>query len=206
LSDTIKALCWKFQPEEECKSSDEVISAAETVIAKLSVEQKETEDGKELVALVGVMAELRETKEEVERLIERKNNPEPAATGNAPVEEMDPMQAMINSLVAACAIPEEELAKMDKMEQEQQAQNGNGNSNSNTGAPKEGVTTIGFGNQHDDGDDEVQEVMVVKTKRRKRNLQQAGIEDVEEEAKKMKLNTGTAKKTESAKGDEAATV
>ena len=98
------------------------------------------------------------------------------------VEEQDPLAAMISGLIQQCGIDEAELAKMDAMEQDENKNNGNAK-------PKDaGVTTIGFGDQPAvDGDEEVHEVNVVKTKRRKRNMKEAGIgDDAADEVKKMK--------------------
>lgn len=206
LSDKIQSLCSGFEAEEECKSHGDVISVAEEVLKRLDAAQTESENGKELKSLVGVMTELNETRQEVERII-KKEKEEPVKTdsnaqGLAAMEDMDPLAAMISGLIQQCGIDKEELDKMDK-ELDQNDQN-NGNSNRKE---QQGVTTIGFGNQpEEDGDEEVHEVNVLKTKRRKRNMKEAGIGgDAADEVKKMKLSTEDDNVAESAKAEQVQT-
>jgi len=200
LSLKIQALCCGFEAEEECKSHDDVVSVAEGVVEKLDGAQRDSEEGKELKALVGVMTELSETRKEVERMI-LKQREEPTKSeangqgmGNI-MDAADPLAAMINGLIQQCGVDEEELAKMEAMAggNDENTNKGNNAKNSN---PPQGVTTIGFGDQAPVDDDEpVHELNVVKTKRRKRNMQEAGLsDDAVEEVKKMKLNTGDSAK------------
>jgi len=192
LSDHIQILCRGFQVEEECKSHDDVISVAEGVIDKMDDIQKESENGKELKSLVGVMVELSENRKEVERMIlkqqEEAQKTDSNAQGLAMMDDADPLAAMINGLIQQCGIDEEELAKMEAMEES------NDENKNKSNQKDQGVTTIGFGDQKPVDDNEViHELNVVKTKRRKRNMKEAGIDDVAvDDVKKMKLDNGDA--------------
>jgi len=206
LSGKIQDLCRGFENETECKDHSEVIEVADAVVAAMDSAAADSAEGAELKALVGVMAELKETENEVQRLILKAQEPAENATnsnGAAPAaeEEMDPLSAMINGLIQQCGIDQDELAKMEQMEQEQDS--------GHKQKQPQPVTTIGFGDSAaaDDDGAVVHELNVVK-KRRKRKMDEAGICDDDEavaEVKKMKLSaTGGAKADDAQTAGDAA--
>ena len=221
LSERICELLKGFECTEEFKENNDyqqVIKVAEDLMAdteKFDDTKKESEDGKEMKELVGVMGDLCAKLEEVKEIIQLKKDgkygnaapaPGPGTSSFDDKLAVDPLQAFLSGLTSKYGINEEQLAAMD-------AEDGNKGDDENKNTSNKnvvnGVTTIGFGNVEPVNDDEVNDLDVcVKRKKddkkekksvitgKKRSMEDAeiddGMEDVNGAAKRMKLNSGDA--------------
>jgi len=214
LSERMCCLLKSMQCSEELKEDEEyaqIVKVSEALIASMDDTQKESEDGKELQDLVGIMSDMIDKLDEVQDTLQRKKERADAGedeegdenkNGNAMslLNAADPLQALINGLTSRFGIDEEELAAMAQEEEEQNDKENVDETEKD--AESAGVTTIGFGNAKVDDDEPVNELgsfgHKAQTERKsgkKRSLEDAEIETTEDDAvnaKKMKLNSGDA--------------
>jgi len=154
----------------ECKKdmeNDELMKIVTGFVEGMDDEKKESENGKELIDLMGLMADLMSKYEELEQVIKYKklkgdkkeedNNDNNEGLMNL-MNSDDPLSAFINGLTQKLGINEEELAKMEMNDDRINGDDDNKN-NGDDGDVKDaedgnkGVTQIGFGNNNDEDDD-----------------------------------------------------
>lgn len=215
LSERISGLLTQFKCEmkENDDNTDyqQTIKVAEDFMAdtqKFNDESKNSEDGKELKDLVGIMGDLCAKLEEVKEIIQLKKDGKygnaqddaaPASSGFDAQLMMDPLQALISGLTSKFGIDEEELAALAAEEEQEQGDDENKNtSNKNISqAIPNGITTIGFGNVAAmDDDEEVNDLdLCVKRKSDK-------TDNDKKEEKKITQVSGKKRKMEDADIDD----
>mmetsp|Transcript_12602 Transcript_12602/g.11219 ORF Transcript_12602/g.11219 Transcript_12602/m.11219 type:complete len:608 (+) Transcript_12602:56-1879(+) len=214
LSERISGLLTQFECTEstEMKENDyqQVIKVAEDFMGdneKFHDEKKNSEDGKELKDLVGIMGDLCAKLEEVKEIIQLKKDGKygndtkqgdaAAPSGFDAQLMMDPLQALISGLTSKFGIDEEQLAAMAGEEEGDDENKNTSNKNIPQSQPN-GVTTIGFGNVASINDDEEVNDLDLCVKRKNVNNNN----DTKEEKKPTPKVSGKKRKMEDADIDD----